>query len=63
MWFTLAVLSALFQVLRNMVMKQLGHTLDETINVWGRFNLSFALCRGRGDLERECPPYRRVSGW
>jgi uncharacterized membrane protein len=37
MWFTLAVLSALFQVLRNMVMKQLGHTLDETINVWGRF--------------------------
>ena len=37
MWFTLALLSALFQVLRNMVMKQLGHTLDETINVWGRF--------------------------
>jgi len=37
MWFVLALLSALFQVLRNMVMKQLGHALDETINVWGRF--------------------------
>ncbi|MGQ4807379.1 hypothetical protein NKDENANG_00727 [Candidatus Entotheonellaceae bacterium PAL068K] len=37
MWFVLALLSALFQVLRNMCMKHLGHTLDETINVWGRF--------------------------
>jgi drug/metabolite transporter (DMT)-like permease len=37
MWFTLALLSALFQVLRNMAMKRLGHALDETINVWGRF--------------------------
>jgi uncharacterized membrane protein len=37
MWFILAALSALFQVLRNMVMKQIGHTLDDTINVWGRF--------------------------
>lgn len=36
-WFALAVGSALFQVLRNMVMKRLGHQLDETINVWGRF--------------------------
>jgi uncharacterized membrane protein len=37
MWFALALLSALFQVLRNMSMKHLGHELDETINVWGRF--------------------------
>jgi drug/metabolite transporter (DMT)-like permease len=37
LWFALSVGSALFQVLRNMVMKRLGHVLDETINVWGRF--------------------------
>jgi drug/metabolite transporter (DMT)-like permease len=37
LWFALAIGSALFQVLRNMVMKRLGHALDETINVWGRF--------------------------
>lgn len=37
MWFILALGSALFQVLRNMAMKRLGHALDETINVWGRF--------------------------
>src|SRR5687767_3912795 len=37
MWFGLALLSALFQVLRNMSMKHLGHELDDTINVWGRF--------------------------
>jgi len=36
-WFVLALASALFQVLRNMTMKQLGHRLDEYINVWGRF--------------------------
>ena len=36
-WFLFALASALFQVLRNMVMKRLGHKLDETINVWGRF--------------------------
>ncbi|HYE90568.1 MAG TPA: EamA family transporter [Terriglobales bacterium] len=36
-WVLLALGSALFQVLRNMVMKRLGHQLDETINVWGRF--------------------------
>jgi drug/metabolite transporter (DMT)-like permease len=37
MWFALALASAFFQVLRNMTMKQLGHRLDEYINVWGRF--------------------------
>jgi drug/metabolite transporter (DMT)-like permease len=37
MWFGLSLLSALFQVLRNMSMKHLGRTLDDTVNVWGRF--------------------------
>ena len=41
MWLGLALLSAFFQVLRNMSMKHLGHTLDDTINVWGR--LTFLL--------------------
>jgi drug/metabolite transporter (DMT)-like permease len=36
-WLSLSIGSAVFQVLRNMVMKRLGHALDETINVWGRF--------------------------
>ena len=45
MWLTLALAAALFQVLRNTVMKRLGHTLDEYINVRGRFTflLPFAL--------------------
>ena len=45
MWILLAVAAALFQVLRNSVMKRLGHSLDEYINVWGRFTflLPFAL--------------------
>src|SRR5258705_11129990 len=37
MWFPLALVAALCQVLRNTVMKRLGHSLDEYINVWGRF--------------------------
>jgi drug/metabolite transporter (DMT)-like permease len=37
MWFALALAAALCQVLRNTVMKRLGHSLDEYINVWGRF--------------------------
>src|SRR5213083_3757246 len=37
MWVALALAAALFQVLRNASMKQLGHALDEYINVWGRF--------------------------
>ena len=37
MWLVLSLFSALFQVLRNMMMKHLGHALDDTINVWGRF--------------------------
>ena len=45
MWLVLALAAALFQVLRNTAMKQLGHALDEYINVWGRFTflLPFAL--------------------
>lgn len=45
MWLGLAVVAALFQVLRNTAMKRLGHALDEYINVWGRFTflLPFAL--------------------
>lgn len=46
MWFSLALLSALFQVLRNMSMKHLGHTLDETINVWGRFTFILPFLAG-----------------
>lgn len=54
MWFILALLSAFFQVLRNMSMKRLGHALDETINVWGRFTflLPFA---GAGVLVQGVP--------
>ena len=37
MWFVLALVAALCQVLRNTVMKRLGDSLDEYINVWGRF--------------------------
>src|SRR4029453_8328869 len=37
MWVALAVIAAVCQVLRNTVMKRLGHSLDEYINVWGRF--------------------------
>jgi drug/metabolite transporter (DMT)-like permease len=37
MWLALALVAALCQVLRNSVMKRLGHSLDEYINVWGRF--------------------------
>jgi len=48
MWFLLALAAALCQVLRNMTMKQLGHRLDEYINVWGRFTflLPFTVALG-----------------
>jgi drug/metabolite transporter (DMT)-like permease len=46
MWFGLALLSALFQVLRNMSMKHLGRTLDDTINVWGRFTFLLPFTAG-----------------
>ena len=37
MWEALALTAALCQVLRNSVMKRLGHELDEYMAVWGRF--------------------------
>jgi drug/metabolite transporter (DMT)-like permease len=37
MWFVLALVAALCQVLRNTVMKRLGVSLDEYLAVWGRF--------------------------
>jgi drug/metabolite transporter (DMT)-like permease len=45
MWWLFSIASALCQVGRNAVMKNLGHSLDEYINVWGRFFflLPFAL--------------------
>lgn len=45
MWWIFSIASALCQVGRNAVMKNLGHSLDEYINVWGRFFflLPFAL--------------------
>jgi uncharacterized membrane protein len=45
MWWVFSLGSALAQVGRNAVMKDLGHSLDEYINVWGRFFflLPFAL--------------------
>ena len=46
MLFSLALLSALLQVLRNMSMKHRGHTLDETINVWGRFTFILPFLAG-----------------
>lgn len=46
LWIVLALGSALFQVLRNMVMKRLGHALDETINVWGRFTFILPFAAG-----------------
>lgn len=51
-WFFLSALSGFFQALRNMVLKRLGHELDEYINVWARFvsilpfALGFALAHG-----------------
>jgi drug/metabolite transporter (DMT)-like permease len=52
MWLGLALVAALCQVLRNTVMKRLGHSLDEYINVWGRFTFllpfaaAFVLVKG-----------------
>ncbi|HKA61089.1 MAG TPA: EamA family transporter [Methylomirabilota bacterium] len=57
MWFVLALLAALCQVLRNTVMKRLGHSLDEYINVWGRFTFllpfaaAFVLWKGVPEIK------------
>ena len=39
-------MAALCQVLRNTVMKRLGHSLDEYINVWGRFTFLLPFAAG-----------------
>ncbi len=36
-WLLLSILAAFAQASRNLFMKDLGHKLDEYINVWGRF--------------------------
>jgi uncharacterized membrane protein len=46
MWLLLALTAALCQVLRNTVMKRLGHSLDEYINVWGRFTFLLPFAAG-----------------
>src|SRR2546425_5274022 len=52
MWVLLSLAAALFQVLRNTAMKRLGHSLDEYINVWGRFTFllpfAFIACVASG---------------
>jgi drug/metabolite transporter (DMT)-like permease len=56
-WFLLALAAALCQVLRNTVMKRLGHSLDEYINVWGRFTFllpfagAFVLWKGVPEIK------------
>ncbi|HSF32278.1 MAG TPA: EamA family transporter [Candidatus Tectomicrobia bacterium] len=68
MWFGLALLSALFQVLRNMSMKHLGRSLDDTINVWGRFTFllpftaGFVLWQGIPPLQPGFWPYVVLFG-
>lgn len=67
-WFVLALLSAFFQVLRNMSMKHLGHKLDDTINVWGRFTFilpflaGFVLWHGIPPLQAGFWPYVILFG-
>src|SRR4030095_3893732 len=57
MWFVLALVAALCQVLRNTVMKRLGDTLDEYINVWGRFTFLPPFAAGLVAL-RGVPPIK-----
>ncbi len=46
MWWLFSIASALCQVGRNSVMKNLGHSLDEYISVWGRFFFLLPLALG-----------------
>src|SRR4030095_4677839 len=63
MWLVLSLAAALFQVLRNTTMKRLGHSLDEYINVWGRFPflLPFAFIACRLSVGPESKP--GFLGW
>ena len=62
MWAFYALGSALAQVLRNMAMKRLGHALDDTINVWGRFALIVPFT-GVSVLIRGAPEVREGFWW
>ncbi len=61
-WIVLALGSALFQGLRNVAMKRLGHALDETINVWGRFTFLLPFT-GAAVLWRGVPPIQEGFWW
>ena len=69
MWWIFSIGSALCQVGRNAVMKNLGHSLDEYINVWGRFFflLPFALTASWGagfpEVGREYWLYSFLAGF
>jgi uncharacterized membrane protein len=69
MWWLFSLASALAQVGRNAVMKDLGHSLDEYINVWGRFFflLPFALiaslAAGFPSVEPEYWLYSGLAGF
>lgn len=68
MWWIFAIASALCQVGRNATMKKLGHSLDEYINVWGRFSflLPFALAasylKGRPEVGWDYWIYSFLAG-
>jgi drug/metabolite transporter (DMT)-like permease len=62
MWVVYALGSALAQVLRNMTMKRLGHALDDTINVWGRFALIIPFT-AVGVAMRGVPPIQEGFWW
>lgn len=68
MWWFFAIASALCQVGRNATMKKLGHSLDEYINVWGRFFflLPFALAasylKGIPEVSRDYWIYSFLAG-
>ncbi len=68
MWWIFAIASALCQVGRNATMKKLGHSLDEYINVWGRFFflLPFALAasylKGLPEVGRDYWIYSFLAG-
>ena len=61
MWLVLALVAALCQVLRNTVMKRLGHSLDEYINVWGRFTFLLPFAGAASCSGRACRSSSRAS--
>lgn len=57
MWIALALTAAFCQVLRNTVMKRIGHEMDEYMAVWGRFTFllpfaaAFVLWHGMPEIK------------